>query len=75
MPKIKIEDLKTSILVDKIEEGEDDSVVDEMFDELYKRTPFEDTLDRLIELEEEISSLRRTLKNHAHLEGRVVVDL
>ncbi len=71
---MNIKKLKTSELLDKIEK-EGDSSPDEIFDEIYKRVPFEDTLDRLIELEEEIGNLRRTLRAHAHLDGKVVTEV
>ena len=82
MPAKKIKDLKTSQLLDQVEDVDDDSLFDDLTEELYKRIPFEYLMERIEELEkgnenlqEEIGSLRRTLKAHAHLDGKAVVEI
>ena len=72
--------LKTSQLLDGIGDEKDDALFGAMLDEVYERIPFADMWERFEEiekrnkeLEEENESLRRTLKAHAHLDGKVVI--
>jgi len=80
---MNIKKLKTSELLDRLEgAGDDDVLFEKLQKELDERTPFAYIMERIeglekrdIEQEKEIGKLRSKLKVHAHLDGKVVVEI
>ena len=78
-----IKKLKTSQLLDQLEDTEDDGLFGELLDEIYDRIPFSDVWEQLEglkkgnkELEEEIQKLRNSMRGHTHLlTGKSVVEI
>ena len=67
--------LKTSELLDQIEEaGDDDVLFEKLIEEIDKRTPFAYIMERIEELEKgnvelgkETKKLRNSMREHTHL--------
>lgn len=80
---MEMKKLKTSELLDRLEgAGDDDVLFEKLLKELDERTPFAYIMERIeesdkkgIELEKEVEKLKRKLKVHAHLAGKVVVEI
>ena len=78
-----IKKLKTSQLLDQIEDTDDDSLFDDLLNELWERVPFGGESDRMEDiegmnekLEKEIEKLKTTLKKHTHIEsGKSVIEI
>lgn len=78
-----IKKLKTSELLDKVEDvGDDDVLFEKLLKQLDERTPFMYIMERIeeldkknTELEKEVGKLKSKLKAHAHLDGKVVVEI
>lgn len=78
-----IKKLKTSQLLDQLEDQEDDALFSELLDAVYGRIPFADTWEKLEEiekrnkeLEEEIQKLRNSMRGHTHLiTGKSVIEI
>ena len=78
-----IKKLKTSQLLDQIEDTDDDSLFDDLLNELWERVPFGSESDRMEDIEsmneklgKEIEELRATLKKHTHIEsGKSVIEI
>ena len=80
---MNVKKLKTSQLLDEVEDaGKNDVLFEELLKELDERTPFAYIMERIeglekkgIELEKELGKLRSKLKAHAHLAGKVMVEV
>ncbi len=80
---MNVKKLKTSELLDQVKDvGDNEKLFEESLKELDERNPFMYIMERIneleekgIELEKEIKKLRSQLKGHAHLNGKVVVEL
>jgi hypothetical protein len=79
-----IKKLKTSQLLDKIEDvGDDDVLFGELLEEIDERTPFAYLVERIEELEnrntelgKEIQRLRNSMRGHTHLAtGKSVIEI
>ena len=78
-----IKKLKTSQLLDQLENQEDDALFGELLDAVYERIPFVDTWEKLEEiekrnkeLEEELQKLRNSMRGHTHLiTGKSVIEI
>ena len=78
-----IKKLKTSQLLDMVEDtGDDDVLFGELIERIDERIPFAYILERIeelenenIRLEKEIENLRKLFKSHAHLNGKVVTEI
>lgn len=78
-----IKKLFTSELLDKVgDTGNDDVLFGKLIEEIDERTPFAYILERIeelekkdVELKKEIGELESKLKAHAHLDGKVVVEI
>lgn len=86
MVEKKVENLKTTELIDKLNEVKEDEEIEELEEELDKRRPFDSienrfegeddgVRDKIKVLEEELEELRNQLKRHDHKEGEVIVKL
>lgn len=82
MVKEKLENLKTSELLDRIAKADTDETIEPLDEEIDNRLPFKYNEERFTEhnqrlddLEEEIKELRTQLKNHDHKDNEVVVKL
>ena len=72
---MNIKKLKTSELLDQVEDaGDDDVLFEKLIKEIDERTPFAYIMERIEELEkgntelgEEIQKLRNSMRDHAHL--------
>jgi len=72
--KVKVEDMKTSELMDEFMEDQEDAEWIELDEELETRYPISTILERIEGLEEEIKELKR-LKQHQHSkEGKVLYE-
>ena len=80
---MNVKKLKTSELLDQVEDaGDDDVLFEKLIKELDERTPFAYISERIEgleeenkELEKEVEELKSKLKAHAHLDGKVVVEI
>ena len=77
-----IEKLRTSTLLDRVKEEEDDVKWGKLLDEIHERTPFADIYYLFEELEnkvdeqgKKIKDLETNLKTHAHLNGKAVKEI
>ena len=80
----KVKELKTSELLDQVEDVEDDDVLfGELIEEIDERTPFAYLIERIEELEngnkdleKEIQKLRNSMRGHTHLiTGKSVIEI
>ena len=72
--EVKVEDMKTSELIDEFMEVQEDDRWAELDDELDTRYPICTILETIESLEEEIKELKR-LKQHQHsMEGKVLYE-
>ncbi len=78
-----IKKLKTSELLDQVEDvGDDDVLFGKLINEIDARTPFAYIKERIEELEKqleesekEIGELRRKLKVHVHFNDKVMIGI
>ena len=71
----KVEDMKTSEIINELYDFEDESRGDELDKELIERYPFNYYFKtKFDELEEEIKELKKLLR-HDHKDGEIVIKL
>jgi len=73
--KINPEDMKTSEIIDELNEDHSDDEFDELDKEFMSRYPFNYYLEsKLKDFEEQLKELNKLLR-HDHKDGKIVIEL